>query len=418
MLLETSHLSIGLVFPPFLTVADTRVIAQNADSIIIVPEEETSNEIGDASLFLQQANPQDDVPGMVSSDFEEATDLPEEVQELPIDLNLRQEEQENVETQQMVDMIPPSLGQDEDGSSYADDQDVDKEPSIVQLLIAKLGIGCCFCCCGNSFATQQEGYFYGLSTWGIIWLIFRWLLRFVGQGLSMYMIIVNIGATQQGNYAIQKFPTVHGILYEGQNEGPVCAYLEPWIDETTRTFPNATTATMEGYEIAHCGACAACSTWHNLELQWSTRNNLAILSNKCAKKQIFGGYEKALDCHLGTIGFDIPCSNCWIDVEACAIHHCSFIQMQAWIIANLGNFEVGPGTLWNAYNNGCAVAQFILISHDGAGMPIRCKGYSHISHFFLFLHSFATQMLLLRPCAKRRHVKLILFLVPGQIVGV
>ena len=44
-------------------------------------------------------------------------------------------------------------------------------------------------------------------------------IGFIGQGLSVYMIIVNIGATQQGNYAIEKFPSVHGILYENQNEG-------------------------------------------------------------------------------------------------------------------------------------------------------------------------------------------------------
>ena len=170
----------------------------------------------------------------------------------------------------------------------------------------------------------------------------KWLLRFLLQGLCIYMTIVNIGATQQGNTSKELFDSVHAILYDGQEKGPVCAYQESFSDELTQTLENAQAAYDANYTIAHCGACAACSTWQNLELQWTTRNNLAILSKQCAKKLIFGGYEKSLQCHLDTIGFDIPCSDCWVEVEQCAIEKCAYIQMQAWIINNLGNFEVGP----------------------------------------------------------------------------
>jgi hypothetical protein len=214
-----------------------------------------------------------------------------------------------------------------------------EEPSFYSLCLSR--IRCCKCCCVPC-GWSERGIFSRLNTKGKIVISLKWFIRFVGHGLCVYATIVNIGATQQGNYAKELFPTVDEILYVGQESGPVCAYEEPFNDALTQTFENAQAAYDVNYTIAHCGACASCSTWQNLELQWTTRYNLAILSEACAKKIIFGGYDKAIQCHLDTIGFDVPCSECWVAVEECAIQYCSFIQMQAWIIDNLGNFEVGP----------------------------------------------------------------------------
>lgn len=191
------------------------------------------------------------------------------------------------------------------------------------------------CCCRRRYQMASPSCAQRLRA------LIQGFFKFVVNGLCVYMIVVNIGATQQGNHAKALFPTVHPELYLGQENGPVCAYQEAFNDEVTETFPSAQAALEANYTIAHCGECAACSKWQNLEVQWTTRHNLAILSHKCAKVLLFSGFEKAMQCHYD-IGFDEACSECWIQVESCATQHCAFIQMQAWIIAQLGNFEVGP----------------------------------------------------------------------------
>jgi len=130
------------------------------------------------------------------------------------------------------------------------------------------------------------------------------------------------------------------------NEGPVCAYVDR--DAEPVTFPSAEAALNANYTIAHCGACGACSTWQNLEVEWSTRKQLASLSQNCAKKTLFEGFDSALQCHVDTIGFDEKCSLCWVKDEICARDHCLFIFLQASVINQLGNFAVSLDEMTSA----------------------------------------------------------------------
>jgi len=52
-------------------------------------------------------------------------------------------------------------------------------------------------------------------------------------------------------------------------------------------------------------ACAACSPWSIIGIQYTTRKELASLAQVCAKKTLQpNGFEVALQCHMDTIGFD------------------------------------------------------------------------------------------------------------------
>ena len=63
---------------------------------------------------------------------------------------------------------------------------------------------------------------------------------------------------------------MYNIHYvEHINEGPVCAF--DYKCGTLKAFPNEMTANLANATISHCGACASCSSWNDLELQWSTR---------------------------------------------------------------------------------------------------------------------------------------------------
>lgn len=130
------------------------------------------------------------------------------------------------------------------------------------------------------------------------------------------------------------------------NEGPVCAFPNQDVEPTT--FPSAEAALSANYTIAHCGACGACSTWQNLKVEWSTRDELAHLSQDCAKLTLFAGYDAALQCHVDTIGFDEKCATCWVNDEICARNHCVFIFLQAAVINQLGNFAVSLDEMTSA----------------------------------------------------------------------
>ena len=59
------------------------------------------------------------------------------------------------------------------------------------------------------------------------------------------------------------------VTTAGQNEGPVCAFDNKCGD--IREFDSKEDAHLANYEVAHCGPCANCSTWNDMELQYSTR---------------------------------------------------------------------------------------------------------------------------------------------------
>jgi len=61
----------------------------------------------------------------------------------------------------------------------------------------------------------------------------------------------------------------HSVLSAKQNIGAVCAFEEKCGD--IKEFPSKEEAVLAGYKVAHCGPCANCSTWNDMELQWSTK---------------------------------------------------------------------------------------------------------------------------------------------------
>ena len=161
---------------------------------------------------------------------------------------------------------------------------------------------------------------------------------------SIFIGIVNIGATRQMNVVRQKFPIVHAKFYDNMNDGPVCAMKLKSKD--IQTFKDQYSV-KRGYKIIHCGACSACSNYHNLRLQYTTRKSLAADAQICAKKSLYLGRDAVHQCleQSPTIGFQGECATCWTDDIYCARNNCAFIFLQSTLINKVSNFEVGPNDI-------------------------------------------------------------------------
>ena len=57
-----------------------------------------------------------------------------------------------------------------------------------------------------------------------------------------------------------------------QDDGSVCAFDKKYGN--IREFASKEDAHSANYSIAHCGSCAFCSTWNDMEVQYSTRVSL------------------------------------------------------------------------------------------------------------------------------------------------
>ena len=178
----------------------------------------------------------------------------------------------------------------------------------------------------------------------------KWTISIGGNGLYLYLIIVNIGATKQIEAVNKNLQPAFDFLYPpGFNEGEVCAWDAPSPNSTITTFPTPEAATDAGFEIVHCGACGACSNWNDLKLQWTSRNYLAATAQTCVKRSLFGGgFSAAQDCNENLIGFTEDCATCWTVDQLCAKKHCLFIFLQGVLTNKLTNFEVGPGEITSA----------------------------------------------------------------------
>jgi hypothetical protein len=164
---------------------------------------------------------------------------------------------------------------------------------------------------------------------------------------SLFIVIVNIGATYQVNIVRMNYHKVHETLYGKINEGPVCAYSE--IGGRISTFPNKEDAVSSGYTIAHCGACGQCSSWHDLRLQYTTRTYLAKESFRCSKKSLIYGPKAVHQClQEEPIGFTDSCATCWTEDIMCAKRNCAFIFVQSNMINTVSHFQVGPETITSA----------------------------------------------------------------------
>ena len=161
---------------------------------------------------------------------------------------------------------------------------------------------------------------------------------------SLFVVVVNIGATKQMDVVREHFHNVHSTLYGQMDQGPVCAFDK--IGGAVSTFKNEDAALSEGYTLAHCGACGQCSTWQDLRLQYTTRNYLAKEAARCAKKSLVFGRDAVHECLMeAPIGFSDECATCWTKDIMCARSNCAFIFLQSNMINTVSNFQVGEDTI-------------------------------------------------------------------------
>ena len=187
--------------------------------------------------------------------------------------------------------------------------------------------------------------------------------------LGLYVTIVNIGSTIQGEVVRDRLPGVNKKLYATMDEGPVCAYNEQDNDRESIqpiTFPDKEAAHDAGYLVLHCGACGACSDWHNLRLEYTTREFLAKESARCARKSIFGGATAVQECLEAPepINFLGKCAECWTTDILCTKKHCTFIFLQSILINTVSNFKVNNDTITAASceEANCEVGAFVPCS--------------------------------------------------------
>jgi hypothetical protein len=184
------------------------------------------------------------------------------------------------------------------------------------------------------------------------WKMISWikvLVIAISYLLCLYVVIVALGATHQQANTRKNLPSVRKALYETQNEGPVCAFNNQGAASNITTFVNKDAAHDAGFLVLHCGACGACSTWENLIIEYTTRNTMAALANKCAMRGLIGGQDEITQCIMEPpIGFTGQCAVCWAEDIVCTKKFCAFIFLQSQITNNVANFAVGPDDITSA----------------------------------------------------------------------
>jgi hypothetical protein len=226
-----------------------------------------------------------------------------------------------------------------------DSSNDEENPTYRELLRAKL----CGWCCGGRWSRNDYPVAPERGCMSRTFRVIQWIFNAVVYLGFLYLTIVNIGASFQVDTVMKQLPSTYALLYPpSYNDGPVCAFDNQGPKSNITTFATPEAAHDAGFLVLHCGECGACSTWQNLKANWVTRKDLASLSQACAKKLLFGGFEAAVQCHLDTIGFDYNCTGCWITDEMCARDNCVFIFLQASLVNSVGNFAVGPGTITSA----------------------------------------------------------------------
>ena len=220
----------------------------------------------------------------------------------------------------------------------SNDQDDPKDETTWDLFKLK--------CCGNA---EKSGEYPKKNCCQTFVSILRWIVWIGVNGLFLYVIIVNIGASVQTDAVMTQLPASYAFLYPpNYGNGTTCAWNAPGENATFMTFNTSAEAIAANYEIVHCGACGACSNWNDLMVYWNTRSTLKHLSHQCATKSLFGGVESVQACNRDSIGFTEECAWCWTEDELCAKSKCVFIFLQGLIINKLANFTVGPGEITSA----------------------------------------------------------------------
>lgn len=232
---------------------------------------------------------------------------------------------------------PPAGGVEEP----LDDEDVEAntEEDVPTLTELMSDWTCCGCARGNDKTCVQKA----ANT--IIWILYLAMIA-----VSLLSLVCNAGSTYQQERVRRKLPFVTQTLYTDMNEGVVCAFDDRGADSNITTFASKDAAHDAGFLVVHCGACAACSNWENLRLEYTTRNFLAAESKDCAQSSLFGGGDDALlEClKEPKIGFQGRCAECWQEDIICTKKFCWAIGLQSFFINTLSNFAVGPDTITSA----------------------------------------------------------------------
>ena len=89
----------------------------------------------------------------------------------------------------------------------------------------------------------------------------------------------------------------------------VCAFDAADTSAPFETFPTAAAAHLAGRTVAHCGACAFCSSLPDIQTYVETRETIAISAKKCSTKALFGKYINLVECLEDQIGFTRECTD-------------------------------------------------------------------------------------------------------------
>jgi hypothetical protein len=237
--------------------------------------------------------------------------------------------------------------------NFDDDDDNDAEPTNCNLL--KMKVSCCGCVRGNDKSLPRK------TANCCVWWVWLSLVFF-----SLWIVVVLIGATKEKDETQKMLSSVDQQLYHYMDQGPVCAFDNKGADDSNiTTFPDKDAAHDAGFLILHCGACGACSDWHNLSREYLTRNFLAQESARCAKKSLLGSPDDVTKClNQEPILLEGTCAACWTTDILCTKRNCAFIFLLSTMINRVGDFEVGPNTVTSAACEEaiCETGQFVPCS--------------------------------------------------------
>ncbi|CAB9517935.1 expressed unknown protein [Seminavis robusta] len=301
-------------------------------------EEEDEEEVNDDDITPEPPR----IPNMEDDDDNDEVMVEEDYNVPPVpekDERLNQDRRQWHSQPTTSDEDNNDMEEEEEDSDYANQQDEDSRCHIVNEI-------CCDLACGASAQTRSgAAKTYNCCSW-LLWSIFFCA--------SMFFIIVMVGSQYQESIVRDTLPYAEEILYTTINTGPQCAfYNEPVginrnrtrrerVEATQTTFASPEEAHLAGYTILHCGACSKCSNWHDLRLEYATRNILGPVALECAKKTLGGGgFQVLLECVMEKTTFRKPCAECWaVDME-CTKKHCMWIGIRSFMINTVTNLQVG-----------------------------------------------------------------------------
>mmetsp|Transcript_20299 Transcript_20299/g.42260 ORF Transcript_20299/g.42260 Transcript_20299/m.42260 type:complete len:735 (-) Transcript_20299:147-2351(-) len=198
----------------------------------------------------------------------------------------------------------------------------------------------CGCCC------NRKSRFHRKRMWKKVLIgIFRTLVIVVNM-FAIYIALVACVATTQIKGTKALLPAVHEAVYKNMDYEEVCAF--DMKGGSILQFDGQEEAHLTNYSVAHCGECGYCSNWNDLELQYSTRNNLAEQAQECGLKTMFQGVTALQDCLESDIGWTHECARCWAEDIVCTKKHCMFIYLQSQITNQVGNFKVSKDSITSA----------------------------------------------------------------------